>query len=254
MRRLPYILCGLIVAASASGATLEDAAELFNAGKWAQAAAAYQEVVDREPANALALIRLARSHAANGDATKALAALQAWIATGNGSYQVAMRVPELQALHANPQFLGMVEPLMPCNTPEYRQFDFWLGDWDVTSPASPGSVSHNRITSINDGCTLREEYTTPTGFAGSSLNFYDSVRKVWHQTWIDNQGGALYLDGAFNGQSMVLATSTDPQNVQRITWTALDDGRVQQHWEATTDSGQTWTTVFDGYYEKRKKT
>ncbi len=170
MRRLPHILCGLIVAASASGATLEDAAEL-----------------------------------------------------------------------------------MPCNTPEYRQFDFWLGDWDVTSAASPGSVSHNRITSINDGCTLREEYTTPTGYAGSSLNFYDSVRKVWHQTWIDNQGGALYLDGAFNGQSMVLATSTDPQNVQRITWSPLPDGRVRQHWEATTDSGQTWTTVFDGYYEKRKE-
>ena len=50
---------------------------------------------------------------------------------------------------------------------------------------------------------------------------------------------------------MVLATTADPQSVQRITWTPLDDGRVRQHWEATTDGGKAWSTVFDGYYARR---
>jgi len=254
MHRTFLALGGLIVAMNASAATLEEAADLFSAGKWTEAAAAYQEIVDREPANALALVRLARSRAAGGDATRAIEALKAWFATGNGSYQVAMALPEFRSLQTDPRFVAMMEPLRPCQAPEYRQFDFWLGDWDVTSPANPGGSSRNRITSINGGCTLREEYTTPLGYEGTSLNFYDAARRVWHQTWIDNQGGALYLEGRLEGRSMVMATTTDPQNVQRITWTPQDDGQVRQHWEATTDGGKTWSTVFDGYYAKREKT
>ncbi len=139
----------------------------------------------------------------------------------------------------------------PCTTPEYRQFDFWLGDWNVESAASPGRVSRNRITRTNGGCTLHEQYTAPSGYEGSSLNFYDGARKVWHQTWIDNQGGPLYLEGGLQGSSMVLASTGDSQNIQRIIWTPLPDGRVRQHWESTTDGGKTWSTVFDGYYTKR---
>jgi len=251
MLKVTLTACGLLFAAQAMSATLDEAHELFNAKKWAQAAAAYQDIVDREPANALAIIRLARSRAANGESAQAIEALRAWFATGGGSYQVAMSLPELQPLHADPRFTALMEPLKPCQAPEYRQFDFWLGDWDVQSPASPGGSSRNLISRINDGCAVREDYTTPIGYAGTSLNFYDGVKKVWHQTWIDNQGGALYLEGGLVGQSMVLATTTDPQSVNRITWTPLDDGRVRQHWEATADGGKTWTSVFDGYYSKR---
>ncbi len=88
----------------------------------------------------------------------------------------------LLSLSASCETLEEAAEMKPCNTPEFRQFDFWLGDWDVESAASPGAVSHNRITLINDGCTLREEYTTPGGYVGASLDFYDSSRKVWHQT------------------------------------------------------------------------
>jgi len=146
---------------------------------------------------------------------------------------------------------AMVEPVSPCSAPEHRQFDFWLGDWNVESAASPGTVSRNRITRVNDGCTLREEYSSPGGYAGTSLSFYDAARKIWHQTWIDNRGAALFLEGGMEGQSMVLATTADPQQANRITWTPLEDGRVRQHWESTADGGKTWMTVFDGYYSKR---
>lgn len=141
----------------------------------------------------------------------------------------------------------------PCAAPEYRQFDFWLGDWNVEAPANPGRTSRNRITSTNGGCTLLEQYTTPGGFEGSSLNFYDAARKVWHQTWIDNQGGGLTLEGGLQGTSMVLQSTTDPINVQRITWTPLPGGRVRQHWESSIDGGQSWTTAFDGTYTRRAK-
>jgi hypothetical protein len=144
-----------------------------------------------------------------------------------------------------------VIPQKPCHSPEFRQFDFWIGDWDVESASAPGRISRNRITLVNDGCTLREEYTTSAGYVGTSLNFYDAARKRWHQTWIDNQGGALYLEGGLEGEAMVLRSLGDAASVQRITWTPLEDGRVRQHWEATEDGGTTWTTVFDGTYTRR---
>lgn len=250
MRRLILTLC-LAAAAQAGAATLDEAAKLFDARRWPEAAAAYESILAAEPGSALARIRLARARAAEGNREAALAALTAWFESGNGAYQVAMRLPEFEALRADPRFVALLERFKPCNTPEYRQFDFWVGDWNVESAAAPGSVSHNRITLINDGCTLREEYDTPQGYAGTSLNFYDGRRKVWHQTWIDNQGGGLVLEGGLQGSDMVLQSAESDGQVQRITWTPLPDGRVRQHWQSTADGGKTWTTAFDGIYSRR---
>ncbi len=252
MKAVSWCACLALATAQASAATMEEAARLFESKQWADAAAAYGDIAAREPANAMALIRLARARAANGQDAEALGALEAWFATGAGAYQVAMSLPEFESLRSDPRFAAIVDPRKPCNTAEFRQFDFWVGDWDVTSAAAPGTTSRNRITVINDGCTLREEYTTPVGYAGTSLNFYDAVRKRWHQTWIDNQGGALYLEGGIENGAMVMRTTGDAANVQRITWTPLADGAVRQHWESTTDGGKTWSTVFDGRYTRRE--
>ena len=251
MRSALWLACLALVGAEASAATMEEAARQFEAKRWADAAAAYADIAAREPANAFALIRLARARAANGESEAALAALEAWFATGSGAYQVAMSLPEFESLRGDARFAAIVDPRKPCNTPEFRQFDFWLGDWDVESAAAPGTTSRNLITLANDGCTLREEYTTPAGYAGTSLNFYDAPRKVWHQTWIDNQGGGLFLEGALRGREMVLSTPMDRAEIQRITWTPREGGGVRQHWESTTDGGKTWTTAFDGVYTRR---
>jgi hypothetical protein len=251
MRKVTAWMCLAVSSAQALGATPEEAARLFEARQWAEAAAAYESIVDREPGNGLALIRLARSRAANGEDVAALEALNAWFATGSASFQAAMTVPEFESLRADPRFVAIVEPHRPCSTPEFRQFDFWLGDWDVETVAAPGTVSRNQITRAYDGCTVREEYTTPYGYAGTSLNFYDATRKVWHQTWIDNQGGGLFLEGGLRGRDMVLSTPADRAEIQRITWTPLDGGRVRQHWESSSDGGKTWVTAFDGLYTRR---
>jgi hypothetical protein len=34
----------------------------------------------------------------------------------------------------------------------------------------------------------------------------------------------------------------------RGTWTPMEDGVVRQHFEESSNGGQTWTTWFDGYY------
>ncbi len=251
MRDAALLLAGLIAAACAGAVTPDEAARLFEARRWTEAAEAYRSQVEASPANAGAWLRLASAQAAGGDTKAAFETLKGWAATGTLIYQAVMTAPELEPLRAEREFAALIEPLRPCAAPEHRQFDFWIGDWDVTSPQYPGTTSLSRITSINDGCTIREEYTTPVAYAGTSLNFYDGRRKLWQQTWIDNQGGVLNLEGGLEGSAMVLSMPAGAAATQRITWTPLEDGRVRQHWEATADGGKTWSTVFDGYYARR---
>ena len=145
-------------------------------------------------------------------------------------------------------------PPAPCSAPEHRQFDFWLGDWDVSNAAGK-QVGRNTITSQHKGCVILENWTGNGGVTGSSLNVYDAARKKWHQTWVDSSGGLLELEGGFADGRMVLVTVPGPraavEPVNRITWQQLPDGRVRQLWESSTDGGATWKTAFDGYYSKR---
>jgi hypothetical protein len=148
-------------------------------------------------------------------------------------------------------------PKPACQASAHRQFDFWLGDWEVRDPAGK-IVGQNLLTSVHKGCAMLESWTGAGGFTGSSLNVYDSDRKKWHQTWVDSSGGLLVIEGGLVSGSMVLVGETvaaEPPGevtLNRITWTPLPDGRVRQHWEASTDKGRTWKTGFDGFYAKRK--
>jgi hypothetical protein len=138
----------------------------------------------------------------------------------------------------------------PCDGSEYRQFDFWLGTWQVHTPDGK-LAGTNRIEREYDGCVIHEHYTTGRGYTGESLNTYDAARKVWHQTWVDNGGTLLLLEGALRNGSMVLEGQTlDDQGrvtKHRITWTPNADGSVRQHWESTDENGR-FTTAFDGKY------
>lgn len=141
----------------------------------------------------------------------------------------------------------------PCDSPAHRQFDFWLGAWNVHTP--DGKLAGvNSVEREYDGCVLHERYATERGFRGESLNAYDAGRGTWHQTWVDNQGTLLRLEGSLRGASMVLEGEiTGPEGKvtkHRITWTPNADGSVRQHWEATDAKGQ-WTTAFDGRYTRK---
>ncbi|HEY5852051.1 MAG TPA: hypothetical protein VIT62_14955 [Lysobacter sp.] len=137
---------------------------------------------------------------------------------------------------------------MPCSDPAYRQFDFWIGDWRVFKP--DGSLAGtNRIEKEYGGCVLHEHYSTPKGYQGESLSTYDASRKVWHQTWVDNAGLLLLLDGQLVGGRMVLEGASAATR-HRITWTPNPDGSVRQFWESTDASGR-WTVAFDGLYKKK---
>jgi hypothetical protein len=141
----------------------------------------------------------------------------------------------------------------PCAATEHRQFDFWLGDWQVMR--RDGVLAGvNRIALGYGGCVIHERYATGKGYSGESLNVYDATRKVWHQTWVDSNGLLLTLEGGWDGKAMVMeGDSVQPggtRSRQRITWTPNADGSVRQLWEAANAKGE-WATVFDGRYAKK---
>ena len=143
----------------------------------------------------------------------------------------------------------------PCCEEAYHQFDFWLGDWIVYSKGK--MAGFNKITKIEDGCIIRENWkSVESGYTGSSYNFYDKAAKKWKQVWVDNQGSVLELSGTLVSNKMILSSvpKIDPAGksiVNRITWTNNTDGTVTQVWEVSEDSGISFTRVFEGLYRKR---
>lgn len=144
----------------------------------------------------------------------------------------------------------------PCAAAPHRQFDFWLGDWDVYQPDGK-LAGRNLIERVLGGCVIRESWSGRGGFAGFSLNGWDRDDGRWHQSWYDNQGGRLELAGGRVGDAMVLGSAAphpDKPGVtkhQRITWTPRPDGAVRQLWEVSDDGGSTWRVEFDGRYVRR---
>lgn len=143
-----------------------------------------------------------------------------------------------------------------CTRAEYRQFDFWLGEWNVTLP-NGRNAGTNHIQSINAGCGLREEWNGAGGSTGTSLNAFDPASGRWHQTWIGSDGTLLLLDGGLRDGAMELSGVTTGANgartLHRIRWTPLGGTpvAVRQLWESSADGGKTWTVAFDGKYERR---
>lgn len=140
-----------------------------------------------------------------------------------------------------------------CASAEYHQFDFWIGEWTVTAPNGQ-LAGTNTIDRPLGSCVLQEHWVGAHGSHGSSFNIYDAGRKVWHQTWVDDQGTLLLLDGAYaNGKMILTGPGVNQAGVaiiNRITWQRQngDPDRVRQLWETSADGGKTWQVTFDGLY------
>ncbi|MPQ46766.1 hypothetical protein GCQ56_07045 [Marinifilum sp. N1E240] len=138
----------------------------------------------------------------------------------------------------------------------HRQFDFWVGKWDVYT--GENIVGKNHVVLLQDKHVLQENWISEKeNFTGTSFSFYNPKTKKWHQVWIDKNGSNLLLKGEFKAGKMILSSGEDSnmgeqESIHRITWTLLTNGNVKQLWESTTDKGKTWTIQFEGVYKKSK--
>lgn len=136
----------------------------------------------------------------------------------------------------------------PCSGPQYRQFDFWIGDWDAFDVGKPSTVvAHNRVESILGGCVLHEYYRGVDGSEGQSFSIYDVSRNTWHQTWVTNRGKLLVIEGEFRSATMVLGgvdrTVDGRERRVRGIWTPAKGG-IRETAVTSIDEGRTWQSWF----------
>jgi len=150
----------------------------------------------------------------------------------------------------------------PCSRPEFRQFDFWVGEWEAYNPKGQ-KAGDSKISILLDSCTILEEWTSTTvqnglRYAGKSYNSYNASNKKWQQYWIDNSGGITeYFNGHYEPGKMIVETENKKINdttwlIQKMTFHNLGPDKVRQHGENSNDGGKTWTTSFDLEYRRKK--
>ena len=144
-----------------------------------------------------------------------------------------------------------------CTAPQYRQFDFWLGDWDLVG-ADGKKSAEDKVVQVLGGCALQENWTGVKSGQGLSFSAYDPATRHWHQTLMDDGGAVLKIEGEFADGKMILVGQRPSQKekgvtiTHRIAWTPLQDHRVKQVWENSTNGGRTWRLVSEGTYVPRK--
>ena len=170
----------------------------------------------------------------------------------------------LAAAVAAPGALHAQQPPAPprCDTiPVRHQFDFWIGTWDVyawaDAEAKGPRLGVNVIAPIEGHCALLESWTSGNGTTGRSFNWYDRNLGNWRQLWIAQGGGTLdYTQGELRDGAMRFAGWTlgpgGRRVEQKLTFFAIHPDTVRQLFEASNDSGRTWTPGFDGRYIRRK--
>lgn len=210
---------------------------------------------------ALLSYRRAHAYSAMGNSDAALKQLELTMTNGV-PLPTQLDDKAFDPIRSNPRFQALIAQnerlLHPCSDSAHRAFDFWVGDWTVTTKTGP-KVGDSSITRILNDCVILESWTGAGGGSGQSFNNYDPLTNTWKQFWVDVSGGrqeyeeGVYKDGALRFTGHNLGPKGEPQ-LQRFTFFNLDPNHVRQFQEQSTDNGKTWTPVYDFYYARKSST
>lgn len=270
------------------------AATLYAAEKWPEAADAYASMVVENPDDTAAWVRLAVSarHAGRydtalealataeaqgfnamhigvervridvlqGDTEAAMDGLRGLVANGLTAVAFIRNDPILGSMAGDQTFdeltANLEKTAYPCeHDTRFREFDFWIGEWDVHDSAGQLAGS-NVIAREQRGCYLSETWTSASGGGGHSINYLDKITGEWVQVWNDASGTQINIRGGLTDSGMLLVgtlhdVASSRTKPFRGLWTPLDDGRVRQFFEQSDDGGETWVSWFEGFYTRK---
>lgn len=159
-------------------------------------------------------------------------------------------------------FSLLAQAQLPCSKPVFRQFDFWIGDWEAYGPKG-AKAGDSKITVILDSCVILEEWTSANAqqgliYTGKSFNSYNAATKQWQQTWTDNTGNTTeFLRGeGSEGKIIYYADKvTGPKGetfMRKLSFIKINSDKVRQLGEKSDDGGKTWVTEYDLEYRRKK--
>jgi hypothetical protein len=205
-----------------------------------------------------AMFYLASAYAKNGNKEKAFEWLNTAITNGIAFLSLFEEDAGFLSFKNDPLYTTAHERLKqnvyPClYSKEARQFDFWVGEWDVKGVAGQ-SAGKSKIEKMLGDCVIFENWTSalPNMYSGKSFNVYNSTTKKWMQTWVDDKGAVIeFINGEYNDNKMVFVTLPDAQKqITRLTFFNMNPTLVRQLFEVTTDDGATWKTTTDLFYNR----
>lgn len=132
-----------------------------------------------------------------------------------------------------------------------KQFDFWLGEWDVTWGEDGTATNH--VLRIMDDKIIQENFSSPD-LKGMSVSSYDRERGVWCQAWVDNSGTYLDFTGRFEDGKMTLVRDAIVKGEtckQRMVWFNIEDNQFDWNWERSDDRGKTWRALWELKYKRK---
>ncbi len=160
-----------------------------------------------------------------------------------------------------------------CSEPAAREFDFWLGDWDIRQQIlqqDGGWREFPAVTSVRtalDGCALVENWSgevlffwngmhEPAPMRGFSIRSYDPSSGWWAIYWMDTlspQFGAPYTGTIKDGQGQFFREWDTPQGARkgRITFETTGKDAVSWSLSLSSDGGDSWATIWTMAMQRR---
>ena len=138
-----------------------------------------------------------------------------------------------------------------------REFDFWIGDWDVYVTGTNSYAGHSVIQQISGGCAILENWQSAIS-EGKSLNFIDDSTHKWKQVWVGSypNGKQDFVNGEYKDSVMRFTfTTPDAQgHIMQGKFSFFNQGpyQVRQLNETSPDGGKTWIVSYDFTYKRKK--
>ena len=234
-------------------------------GAYDDAIHSFQSALDLRFNQPGASMRIGRAYAKKKDIDKAIEWMDKAAQAGFSAPGLILADPDTAAVRSDKRFGPILARMninaRPCEANSaYRTFDFWIGEWDVTSAGNPTNKSESSIQKLVEGCAILENWygggkQAGPGTTGKSLNYFNPATGKWRQLWVsdtcvlgDYQGE--FRDGAMRFERDFVQGAINTKG--RMTFTPLEPGKVRQFIEQSTDGGKTWVTQFDGLYVRKK--
>lgn len=138
--------------------------------------------------------------------------------------------------------------------PENRQLDYWIGSWKIGAEGS-SSNAHSSVSTSLDKCLIVENWDGGRGHSGQNFFGYSADDKSWYGMFADNQGRVhVFTSGKVASGSAEFEGTSRGSNgetvLNRVTIVRVNENKVEQTWEKSTDNGANWKVAFRGEYSR----
>ena len=183
--------------------------------------------------------------------------LQIAVNSGFTGYDVVVKDEDLETIRNEEKYKAFLQKIKglayPCTVlPEYRQFDFWIGEWIVTDTKTGNPAGKSKIELLLGACVIMENWQPVSGTAGKSFNIYNAAEKKWRQTYVDASGSLLeFYDGEFKDGKMQFKMKPGSDNaMHKLSFFKISTTEVRQLGEMSKDNGASWQVEYDLTYKK----